>query len=90
MFFDDHKKAITTMMAKRKPGGGERTTAPMSMKPEHSMSSDNEPDGRHAASEDMIAAMHERSPQKMTAALAHFMDMHNAMDNKPEPDSDLY
>lgn len=77
MFFDDdQKKAITTIMARRKPDGS-RTAAPM--KAEIVKDEAGEPDGRHEAAQDMMAAMHEKSPQKYSEALSNWMDIHQSM-----------
>ena len=77
MFFDDHKKAVTTMMAKRS-GKGDVTMHPTPMKPEKSMSEGGEVSGLHAAAQDIMAAHHEQSPQKLMEALSNFMNIHKS------------
>ncbi len=77
MFFDDHKKAITTMMSKRGAKGGEKLMENVPMKNEVVMDEGGEVDGRHVAAQDMIGAFHEKSPQKLMDALMSFMDIHN-------------
>lgn len=73
----DDKKALMTIMRKRSESGGKAMAAPM--KTEEVKSEDGEPDGRHAAAQDMMAAMHEKSPEKLMAAMMNFHDLH-AMD----------
>ncbi len=89
MFFDDHKKAITTMMSRRGPKGGAKVMGPASMKPEVVKTEDGEMDGRHAAAQDAMAAMHEKSPAKFMEAMKNFIDIHQSMPQaSPEPDMD--
>ena len=86
MFFD-HKKAVTTIMAKRN-GMGEPTMSPTPMKPEVVKNEDGTMDGRHAAAQDMMGAMHEKSPERLMQAMANFIDLHMHEGNKPEPKTD--
>ena len=76
MMLQDKRKAIDTIMARRMAAGGEATSAPMKM--DMIKDEDGMFDGRHAAAQDVIAAMHEKSPMKMVAALANFIDMHKS------------
>lgn len=76
MIIPEHKRAIMTIMAKRKPGGGERIAGPAPMKEEVVKSEDGEIDGRHLAAQDIMAAMHEKSPEKLMNALSAFHDLH--------------
>jgi hypothetical protein len=80
----EHKKAITTIMARRHPDG-EVTAAPM--KPEMVKGEDGEVDGRHVAAQDIMAAFHEKSPEKLMHALANFHDLHAAHQAK-EPEAE--
>lgn len=88
MFIHDKKNALTTIMARRGEKGGERVAGPAPMKPEVSLMEGGEVDGRHMAAQDMMSAMHEKSPQKMADAMANFMDIHMSMkdsgDDEPE------
>lgn len=70
----DEKKALMTIMRKRKESGGPSMAAPM--KTEEVKSEDGEPDGRHAAAQDMMAAMNEKSPEKLMEAMMNFHDLH--------------
>lgn len=74
MFWDE-KKALTTIIAKRKPSGEKVSEAPM--KSEVVKDEDGDVDGRHEAAQDMMAAIHEKSPQKLMEALANFLDLHS-------------
>jgi hypothetical protein len=87
MIILDRKKAMMTIMAKRHPKDGTQTQAPMAS--EASKTEDGEVDGRHAAAQDIIAALHEKSPQKLMEALANFHDLHMAAASKPadEPET---
>lgn len=77
MFFDDRKKAITTLMSKRS-AKGDRLSGPAPMKNEVVKTEDGELDGRHIASQDAMAAFHEKSPRKFMEAMANFIDIHGS------------
>lgn len=78
MIMNDDKKRIATIMASRKTAQGENLGS-ASMKPEIVKTEDGEIDGRHVASQDMIAALHEKSPEKLMRALVNFHDIHMSM-----------
>jgi hypothetical protein len=84
MMILDKKKALMTIMSKRNDGSGETTSAPMQS--EVVKSEDGEIDGRHAAAQDIMAAIHEKSPAKLMEAMANFYDLH--MSRKMEPESE--
>lgn len=77
----DKKRALMTMMGKRAEKGGEHVSSPVPMKEESSQLEPGVDDGRHAAAQDMIAAMSEKSPQKLMEAMANFYDIHSQMSN---------
>ena len=79
---DDKRKAMTVIMSKRSPKGEPLSKAPM--KPEISKTEDGEIDHRHAAAQDIIAAHHEASPEKLMGALANFIDLHSAKASKSQ------
>lgn len=83
MLLHDKKSAVTVMMSKRGPKGGEKLSGPAPMKPESVSSEDGMPDGRHSAAQDMISAMHEKSPEKLMNAMANFHDIHASMSKDP-------
>ncbi len=90
MMMHDTKKALMTIMRSRKDSKDPGMAAPM--KTEEVKSEDGEPDGRHAAAQDMMMAMHEKSPEKLMQAMINFHDLH-ASDrlkayDKAEVDSD--
>jgi len=76
MMLHDEKKAIMTIMRKRAEAGGKSMAAPM--KTEEVKSEDGEPDGRHAAAQDMLMAYNEKSPEKLMQAMMNFHDLHAA------------
>ena len=78
MFFDDKHKAITTIMAKRGPKGGQKIMGPAMMKSEEVMDEGGEVDPRHLAAQDILAAHQDGSALKLMDALANFMDLHHA------------
>lgn len=82
MIMFDKKKAYQTIMAKRSPDGSV-TSSPMES--QKVMDEDGEPDGRHAAAEDILSAMSEKNPMKLMEALSNFHDLHQAMSDKPDP-----
>lgn len=89
MFFDDHKKAVTSIMSKRSPKG-EVTMSPTPMKPEIHKAEGGEVDGRHLAAQDIIAAHHSKSPEALMEALGNFINLHlhSEQGNAPEPDKE--
>lgn len=76
MIIPDHKKAMATVIGRRSPRG-EQIAAPAPMNEESVKDESGEPDGRHAAAQDMISAFHEKSPERLMQSLANFMDLHN-------------
>lgn len=78
MIIPEDKKRIATIMASRKTAQGENLgSAPM--KPEIVKMEDGSMDGRHAAAQDMMAALHEKSPERLMRAMANFQDIHSTM-----------
>lgn len=66
---------MATILSKRTPKGDKVSEAPM--KPESVKDEHGEVDGRHVAAQDIIAAMHEKSADKLMQALANFHDLHS-------------
>lgn len=87
MFFGDDKNKITTVILSKRGKDGGRVAGPAPMKPEISKEEDGSMDGRHPAAEDIIAAFHEKSPQKMMEAMSNFIDIHNSR-SEPKMDSE--
>jgi len=79
---DDKRKAMTVIMSKRSPKGEPLGSAPM--KPEIVKTENGELDHRHSAAQDIMAAHHEASPEKLMQALGNFIDLHGAKASKPE------
>lgn len=77
-----------TIMSRRGAKGGEQIAGPAPMQMSEMKSEGGEIDGRHSAAQDMIAAMHEKSPEKMVGAMSNFIDMHMAMDHGDEGDDE--
>ncbi len=87
MIIPDQKKAVMTIMAKRSPKDGATSSAPM--KSEVVKEEDGAMDGRHAAAQDVMMAMHEKSAHKLMEALANFMDMHMSRGDKNDEEDEL-
>jgi hypothetical protein len=85
MIIPDLKRAITTVMSRRSSKGGAEVSGPAEMKPEMVKSEEGEVDGRHMAAQDLLAAISEKSPQKMMEAMANFHDLHAMKASEPEP-----
>jgi len=83
MFFEDHKKAVGTIMSKRGPKG-EVTMDKTPMKPEIVKDEEGEMDGKHLAAQDIMAAHHSGSADKLKHALGNFVDLHMAGNKKEE------
>jgi hypothetical protein len=81
MYFDEKKNQMSIIKSKRTPKGDKVSEAPM--KNEETKHEDGQVDGRHVAAQDILAAMHEKSPEKLAAALANFHDLHS-MASKPK------
>lgn len=75
MMILDPKKAITTIMAKRRSNMGE-PMGQASMKNEDVKDTDGEQDPRHMAAQDVMMALHEKSAHRFMEAMGNFMDMH--------------
>lgn len=75
MIIHDQKKAMQTIMARRKSGDGSIAAAPL--RPEVSMTEEGVKDGRHSAASDILMAINEKSPQMLMDSLAAFHDMHS-------------
>jgi len=78
MFFDDKKRAVTTIMSKRHPKTGDMIMENVTMKAEVVKDEGGEVDGRHLAAQEILGAMHEKSPHKLMSALMNFMDIHHS------------
>lgn len=76
MFDDDNKKIATAILSKRKPDGDRISQSPM--KSEVIKDEDGVPDGRHLAAQDMIAAFHEKSAERLNQALQSWSAIHNS------------
>lgn len=79
MFIHDKKNAVTVMMRKRGPQGGDVLSGPTAQKAENVVDEEMLPDGRHEAMQDFLAAVQEKSPEKMMQALMNFHDIHSSM-----------
>jgi len=73
MFFDDKKKMAGNILAKLR----EPDKHVEGMKPEAEV--DHAFAGLHAAAEEMIGAIHNKSPHDLHKALRSFLDQHEAM-----------
>lgn len=83
MIIPDDNKRIATIMSMRKSAQGE-SLGSASMKPEIVKKEDGSVDGRHVAAQDMLAALNEKSPEKLMRALGNFMDLHSMHEDKEE------
>jgi len=83
MILPDDKKRVATIISRRKGAKGENLGA-APMVPEVVKHEDGSIDGRHVAAQDMIAAFHEKSPEKLMRAMANFHDLHMAMPKEEE------
>lgn len=61
---------------KHRSAKGMDISGPAPMKVESVKSEDGEPDGRHVAAQDIMAAFHEKSAAKLMESLASFIDLH--------------
>lgn len=75
MILPDDKKRIATIVSRRRSASGESLGA-AAMKPEIVKHEDGSIDGLHVASQDLLAAIHEKSPEKLMKALLAWQDIH--------------
>lgn len=73
MMMFDNKKALMTMMGRRKPA-----SMPAPMQEEKVMNAEGEVDGRYLAMQDALSAIHEKSPERLMQAMMDFHDLHSA------------
>lgn len=85
MIISDLKRKMTTVMARRSPQG-DALSGPAEMKPELSETAPGEPDPRHIAAQDVMAALHEKSPEKFKEAMGNFIDLHGLKKDEGEPE----
>lgn len=90
MMMFDRKKALTTLLQKRKAGGGDMTVGPTPVMEENVRTEDGEPDMHHMAAQDVMDAFHSKSADRLKSSMANFIDLHmSAKDNaEPEPDAE--
>jgi hypothetical protein len=80
MYFDDHKHTATIIAGKRN-FKGDRTMDPSPMAADVMKSEDGNIDGRHIAAQEILAAVHHKSPIKLVEALSNFMQIHHSSEN---------
>ena len=85
MMMWDKKRQIETIMQRRKAGGGEVIAGPAPMKHEKVKDENGAIDPRHLAAQDMLAALHEKSPEKLMHAMGNFLELHSSAGSQPEP-----
>lgn len=86
MMMTDEKKAITTIMGRRRNPDGSTAEAPMV--PSEVSNEENESDPRLEASKDIMSALNEKHPGKLMEAMANFHDLHSMRDDAEEPSDD--
>jgi hypothetical protein len=87
MMMWDKKRAMETIMRRRKASGEHPPAPATEMKNEDMMADGGEIDGRHEAAKDILHAHNVKSPEMLMHALINFMDIHMAHGDadKPEP-----
>lgn len=80
MFFDDHKKIVTLIMSKRSPQG-EVLMSPTAMKAESVKTEAGEPDGLHAACQDILGAIQAHSADQLREGLCNFLEIYEAQEH---------
>lgn len=88
MLVHDKKAAVTVMMKKRGPKGGEVLSGPAPMKAAEAMDEDRMPNGKLEAAKDVLAAHHEKDPMKLMQALSNFHDIHKSEAEALSPDTE--
>lgn len=76
----DKKNAIESIVSRRHKDGSTTTAEMQNQRP--AVDEKGEIDGRHAAAQDAIAALHEKNPEKFVEAMGNFHDLHMAMRSK--------
>ena len=87
MMFDKKKAMETILKRQRMAGGGEILSGPTEMKNESVETSDNQPDMKHLAAEQVLHAFNSKSAHQMREALENFISahMHQKDDDEPAP-----
>lgn len=80
----DKNKALQTIMKKRKAGGGEIVAGPAPMNEEVVKDEEGNLDGLHLASQDIMAAFHEKSAEKLNSALKNYLDLYSNQEEESE------
>ena len=88
MMMFDRKNTMTSLLQKRKAGGGEMTVGPTPMKEENVRTEDGEPDMHHLAAQDVMDAFHSKSADKLKTSMGNFIDLHMGKSAEPEPDDE--
>lgn len=81
MIMVDNKKAITTIMARRRDKKG--STSETLMHPSQMKTEEGETDPRHTAAEDILSALNEKHAGKLTEAMSAFHDFQTMRSEKP-------
>jgi len=74
----DKKKMMQTIMKRRRDGKGEVIAEMAPIKPEVMKDEGGMIDKCHVAAQDMLAAIHEKSPEALMRAMVNFMDIYEA------------
>ncbi len=85
MIMPDDKKRIATIISSRKSAKGEDLGA-APMKSEVVKNEAGEIDGRHLAAQEMMSALHEKSPEALMRSMMNFIDLHSNMPKVEDKD----
>lgn len=88
MILPSPKKMASMIVMKKYPPKGGASEFEISMKPEIVKDEDEMSEGKHTSAEDLIAAMHERSPMKVAKALENFMHIYNGLVSDESTDAE--
>lgn len=85
----DKRKMQQTIMERRRGENGGAIQSETAMKPEVVMDEDMMPDGKHMASQDMMAALSSGSAENFNKALGNYIDLHmNPSESEPDADEE--
>lgn len=78
----DKKKQLQTIMARRRDGKGEAITAVAPVKPEVVKDDEGEINECHVAAQDILSAIHEKSPDALMRAMMAFIDLYESYEHE--------
>jgi hypothetical protein len=78
MYFDDHKRIATMISSRRNSNGEPKIVENVPMQNEVVKDEGGMIDGKHIAAQEIMGAIHSKSPMQLMEALSHFITIHHS------------